>query len=75
MCIRDRDSIEIKKSHLGTKISLKEDDFNLLMDLAKENIKSLAAIEKLQKELERIESKSSGPVSYTHLDGYKRQEK
>ena len=54
------DSIEIKKSHLGTKISLKEDDFNLLMDLAKENIKSLAAIEKLQRELERIESKSSG---------------
>lgn len=27
------DSIEIKKSHLGAKISLKEDDFNLLMDL------------------------------------------
>ena len=54
------DSIEIKKIHLGAKISLKEDDFNLLMDLAKENIKSLAAIEKLQRELERIESKSSG---------------
>lgn len=54
------DSIEIKKSHLGAKISLKEDDFNLLMDLAKENIKSFAAIEKLQRELERIESKSSG---------------
>ena len=54
------DSIEIKKSHLGTKISLKEDDFNLLMDLAKGNIKSLAAIENLQRELERIESKSSG---------------
>lgn len=30
------------------------------MDLAKGNIKSLAAIEKLQRELERIESKSSG---------------
>lgn len=54
------DSIEIKKSHLGAKISLKEYDFNLLMDLAKENIKSFAAIEKLQRELERIESKSSG---------------
>ena len=60
MQIECLDSIEIKKSHLGTKISLKEDDFNLLMDLAKENIKSLAAIEKLQRELERIESKSSG---------------
>lgn len=54
------DSIEIKKSYLGDKISLKEDDFNLLMDLAKSNIKSIAEIEKLQRELERIESKSSG---------------
>ena len=54
------DSIETKRSHLGAKISLKEDDFNLLMNLAKENIKSLAEIEKLQRELERIESKSVG---------------
>lgn len=30
------------------------------MDLAKSNIKSIAEIEKLQRELERIESKSSG---------------
>ena len=53
-------SIDIKKSHLGTKISLKEDDFNLLMELAKGNIKRVAEIEKLQRELERTESKSSG---------------
>lgn len=53
-------AIEFKKSHLGAKISLKEDDFNLLMDLAKGNIKSIAEIEKLQRELERIESKSNG---------------
>lgn len=52
--------IEFKKSNLGSKISLKEEDFNLLMDLAKSNIKSIAEIEKLQRELERIESKSSG---------------
>ena len=30
------------------------------MDLAKSNIKSIAEIEKLQRELEKIESKSSG---------------
>lgn len=54
------DSIKTNKSPLGAKISLKQDDFNLLMDLAKGNIKSLAEIEKLQRELERIESKSSG---------------
>lgn len=53
-------SIEFKKSHLGAKITLKEDDFNLLIDLAKSNIKSISEIEKLQRELERIESKSSG---------------
>lgn len=53
-------NIEAKKSRLGSKISLKEDDFNLLMDLAKGNIKSLVEIEKLQRELERIESKSKG---------------
>lgn len=52
--------IEFKKSNLGSKISLKEEDFNLLKDLAKSNIKSIAEIEKLQRELERIESKSSG---------------
>ena len=52
--------IEFKKSNLGSKISLKEEEFNLLMDLAKSNIKSIAEIEKLQRELERIESKSSG---------------
>ncbi len=54
------DSIKATKNPLGGKISLKEDDFKLLMDLAKGNIKSLAEIEKLQRELERIESKSSG---------------
>ena len=52
------DGIEAKKSPLGAKISLKEADYNLLIDLAKGNIKTLAEIDKLQRELERIESKS-----------------
>lgn len=54
------DGIESKKSPLGAKISLKEADYNLLMDLAKGNIKTLTEIDKLQRELERIESKSIG---------------
>lgn len=58
--ISELDSISAKKSPIGAKMSLKEADFKLLMDLAKANIKSLAEIEKLQRELKRIESKSSG---------------
>lgn len=54
------DSIEYKKSPLGAKISLKESDFGILLDLAKESVKNSAKIEKLQRELDKIESKSSG---------------
>lgn len=39
-------------------MSIEEADYNLLMDSAKAYIKSLAEIDKLQRELERIENKS-----------------
>lgn len=54
------DKIEGKKSPLGAKISIREVDYNLLMDSAKAYIKTLAEIDKLQRELERIENKSVG---------------
>lgn len=54
------DGIKASKSPLGAKISIKESDYNLLMDLAKSYIKTLAEIDKLQRELERVESKSVG---------------
>lgn len=54
------DSIEYKKSPLGAKISLKESDFKILLDSAKGNIKSFVEIDKLERDLERIEKKSCG---------------
>lgn len=52
--------IEAKKSTLGAKISLKEDDFKMLLDLAKKSVLDTAKIEKLQNDLKQIENKSSG---------------
>lgn len=39
-------------------MSIEEADYNLLVDSAKAYIKSLAEIDKLQRELERIENKN-----------------
>lgn len=54
------DGIEYKKSPLGAKISLKEDDFIKLIDISKKGVVGLGNIERLKSELARIESKSSG---------------
>lgn len=53
------DDIKATKSPLGAKMSIKEADYNLLMDLAKASIKLTAELEKLQRELVRMESSNN----------------
>lgn len=54
------DNIEAKKSPIGAKISIKKAEYDLLMSLAKLNIKNLAEIDNLQREVEKMSIRSNG---------------
>lgn len=53
------DNIEFKKSSLGAKVSLKEDDFTAIIDSAKNGVMKSLQLDKLQKDFDTLKTKNT----------------